>query len=105
MSENADRPSHVTDRPDEVTDPLLWRLALDVADAHAPAEEGGCVHLICAGAQWPCGPWEQAQRALNLAQGGPADETNAPQGPQRGGWAAATALPTWGPERRSSAAA
>ncbi|WP_341715845.1 hypothetical protein QQG74_17520 [Micromonospora sp. FIMYZ51] len=108
MSENADRPSYDTDRPDEVTDPLLWRLALDVADAHAPDEQGGCVHLICADQEWPCGPWQQAQRALALAQGGSTDEAEqpqAPQHPQRGGWPAA--VPAWAAERpgRESAAA
>ncbi|GIJ30165.1 hypothetical protein Vqi01_53270 [Micromonospora qiuiae] len=110
MSENADRPSHVTDRPDEVSDPLLWRLALDVADAHAPTEEGGCVHLICAGQEWPCEPWQRAQRALNLAQGGPTDEADeswSPESPQRDGWATPAALPSWAPGRpgRESAAA
>ncbi|MFD6757171.1 MULTISPECIES: hypothetical protein [Micromonospora] len=78
MSDNAgNRPSHTYDRPEEVTDPLLWRLALDVAEAHAPAEDGGCEHLLCAGQDWPCGPWEQAQRALNLAQGGSTRQTQA----------------------------
>ncbi|GGM64023.1 hypothetical protein GCM10011608_56680 [Micromonospora sonchi] len=99
MSDNADRPSHVTDRPDEVSDPLLWRLALDVADAHAPNGDGGCVHLICAGQEWPCEPWQQAQRALSLAQGGPADEAETPENSQHSGWPAPTALPNWAPDR------
>ncbi|WP_233513181.1 hypothetical protein [Micromonospora craterilacus] len=105
MSENDDRSSHTTDRPTEVTDPLLWRLALDVADAHAPAEGGGCVHLLCAGQAWPCAPWQRAQRALSLAQGGPADEPPAPTAPQWDGWQGTGS--GWAPEqsRRGSAAA
>ncbi|MEV2239238.1 hypothetical protein [Micromonospora sp. NPDC049891] len=100
MSENAiDRHSHTADRPAEVTDPLLWRLALDVADAHAPGEDGGCTHLLCSGQGWPCEPWQQAQRALNLAQGGAADRASAPTAQQEGTWAAPTARPTWSTDR------
>ncbi|GIJ12573.1 hypothetical protein ACFFMR_22830 [Micromonospora andamanensis] len=108
MSENAiDRHSHTADRPADVTDPLLWRLALDVADAHAPGEDGGCTHLLCAGQNWPCEPWQQAQRALNLAQGGNADETTAPAADRHDTWAAPSAQPNWSTDssRRQSAAA
>ncbi|WP_230688687.1 hypothetical protein ACN26Y_21155 [Micromonospora sp. WMMD558] len=60
------------DRPDEVTDPLLWGLALDVADAHQPDQGGAdCVNLLCAGHGWPCAAWENAQRALQMAQASP----------------------------------
>ncbi|MDG4797519.1 hypothetical protein [Micromonospora sp. WMMD1082] len=107
MSENVtDRHSHTADRPAEVTDPLLWRLALDVADAHAPAEDGGCAHLLCAGQPWPCDPWQQAQRALSLAQGG-SDEPQQPASPQQGDWRTPAALPHWAAEQshRESAAA
>ncbi|RIV41507.1 hypothetical protein [Micromonospora radicis] len=106
MSDNADRPSHTTDRPAEVTDPLLWRLGLDVADAHAPAEDGGCAHPICAGQDWPCGPWQQAQRALALAQGGAPEEATSAAG-QHDGWSTPAALPSWAAQqsRRGSAAA
>ncbi|MEW2382398.1 hypothetical protein AB0873_09955 [Micromonospora sp. NPDC047707] len=31
--------------PDDVTDPLLWRLAFDVASAHQPDERGDCRNL------------------------------------------------------------
>ncbi|MCM0678298.1 hypothetical protein NCC78_27020 [Micromonospora phytophila] len=65
-----DRRSRQADRPDEVIDPLLWGLALDVADAHQPDEDGGGHNLLCAGQAWPCAPWNNAQRALRLAQGG-----------------------------------
>ncbi|MEV0155151.1 hypothetical protein AB0H57_15600 [Micromonospora sp. NPDC050686] len=60
------------DRPAEVTDPLLWKLALEVADAHAPDDEGGCRNLGCAGQAWPCAAWNNAQHALQVAQA-PAD--------------------------------
>ncbi|MEV6370645.1 hypothetical protein FXF53_26295 [Micromonospora sp. WP24] len=73
MSETS-RSEAVTDRPDEVTDPLLWKLALEVADAHEPDGEGGCRNLLCAGEPWPCTAWNNAQRALSAAQGGPAGE-------------------------------
>ncbi|MER7420895.1 hypothetical protein ABT346_29650 [Micromonospora peucetia] len=59
------------DRPDEVTDPLLWKLALDVADAHEPDGDGGCHNLLCAGQSWPCPPWNNAQRALRMARAEP----------------------------------
>jgi hypothetical protein len=107
VSENAiDRHYHTADRPADVTDPLLWRLALDVADAHAPGEDGGCTHLLCAGQNWPCEPWQRAQRALNLAQGRTADEAIAPAATQDDTWAAPTARPTWSTDhsRRRSAA-
>ncbi|GAB3796125.1 hypothetical protein [Micromonospora zhanjiangensis] len=69
MSEaSAVRSDRYGDRPATVTDPLLWSLALDVADAHAPGEDG-CVQPHCAGQGWPCRAWEQAQRALTLAEG------------------------------------
>ncbi|MFV2101630.1 hypothetical protein [Micromonospora sp. LOL_024] len=108
MSENAiDRHNHTADRPAEVTDPLLWRLALDVADAHAPDGEGGCDHLLCAGQDWPCGPWQQAQRALSLAQGRSSIKASAPGSPPEADWASSAPLPSWAAEqsRRRSAAA
>ncbi|MEU6024289.1 hypothetical protein [Micromonospora sp. NPDC047134] len=102
MSDNAgNRPSHTHERPEQVTDPLLWRLALDVADAHAPAEDGGCEHLLCAGQEWPCRPWEQAQRALKLAQGG---STQTPE--RQTTWPAPYTLPSWpGEQSRGDSAA
>ncbi|AEB45578.1 MULTISPECIES: hypothetical protein [Micromonospora] len=104
MSDNAgNRPSHTYDRPEEVTDPLLWRLALDVAEAHAPAEDGGCAHLLCAGQDWPCGPWEQAQRALSLAQGGSTQQTRTAE---RTTYPAPFTLPGWqGEQSRGDSAA
>ena len=66
-----DQYDHQVDRPDEVTDPLLWKLALDVADAHEPDGDGGCHNLLCAHQAWPCPPWNNAQRALRMAQAEP----------------------------------
>lgn len=106
MSDNAgNRPSDAYERPEQVTDPLLWRLALDVAEAHAPAEDGGCSHLLCAGQDWPCGPWEQAQRALQLAQGESGQQTRADE--RQNTWPAPYSLPTWQgePSRGDTAAA
>ncbi|MBO4206760.1 hypothetical protein [Micromonospora echinofusca] len=69
MSESRhDHDRRPADRPDGVTDPLLWRLALDVADAHAPDGDGGCHNLLCADQPWPCPAWQSAQRALQVAQ-------------------------------------
>ncbi|MEU4678590.1 hypothetical protein [Micromonospora sp. NPDC023737] len=88
------RSDAVTDRPDEVTDPLLWKLALEVADAHEPDGQGGCDNLLCAGEPWPCTAWNNAQRALRAARGdvnadAPAPVTlNVPTG-----WSAAPMLP------------
>ena len=56
------------DRPAEVTDPLLWNLALAVADAHEPDGDGGCRVLLCADQPWPCAAWNSAQRALRAAR-------------------------------------
>ncbi|WP_433384548.1 hypothetical protein [Micromonospora sp. KLBMP9576] len=72
MSETSiERSDRQVDRPDEVTDPLLWKLALDVADAHEPDGNGGCRNLLCARLAWPCPPWQNAQRALRMARAEP----------------------------------
>ncbi|ABP54919.1 hypothetical protein [Salinispora tropica] len=63
------RPAHGISRPDDVSDPLLWGLALNVADAHQPDAAGtDCVSLLCTGQGWPCTTWQSAQRALRVAQ-------------------------------------
>ncbi len=59
------------DRPAEVIDPLLWRLASAVADTHQPDEHGRCDNGSCFGADWPCAAWNSAQEGLRAAQGGP----------------------------------
>jgi hypothetical protein len=65
------QPDRTFDRPEEVTDPLLWKLALEVADAHEPDGDGGCRNLVCAGQSWPCAAWNNAQHALRMAQAVP----------------------------------
>ncbi|MET8911509.1 hypothetical protein [Micromonospora sp. NPDC004551] len=56
--------------PDDVTDPLLWRAAYDVAVAHQPDATGRCPSLLCAGRSGPCEPMVNARRAMRLARGG-----------------------------------
>jgi hypothetical protein len=56
--------------PEDVTDPLLWRLGYDVAVAHQPDEQGRCGNLLCDRAATPCGPLTNAQRAMRTARGG-----------------------------------
>ncbi|MGK5740023.1 hypothetical protein [Micromonospora sp. URMC 103] len=91
MSET-DRTEGVTDRPEGVADPLLWKLAVGVADAHEPDGEGGCRNLLCAGEPWPCTAWNNAQRALRAAQGESADTPPAPA-EQSTGWSGAPVVP------------
>lgn len=65
MSEStAGRP----ERPAEVTDPLLWRLATAVAEAHEADEDDVCRNPSCVGAAWPCAAWTSAQEGLRAAQ-------------------------------------
>ncbi|MGN9804790.1 hypothetical protein [Micromonospora sp. L32] len=73
-----------TDRPEPrdrgtapagVTDPLLWRLAAGVADAHQPDETGHCDNLLCDHQEWPCDAARQAQRALALSGDAPEEVT------------------------------
>ncbi|SCF17637.1 hypothetical protein GA0074695_4013 [Micromonospora viridifaciens] len=59
------------DRPAEVSDPLLWRLATAVADTHQPDENGACDNGSCFGAAWPCAAWNRAQEGLRAAQSTP----------------------------------
>ncbi|MFI9639874.1 hypothetical protein ACIG87_07365 [Micromonospora sp. NPDC051925] len=53
--------------PAGVTDPLLWRLALDVIDAHHPDQSGRCDNLLCEHQVWPCHAARNARRALTMA--------------------------------------
>ncbi|GGM24459.1 MULTISPECIES: hypothetical protein [Micromonospora] len=53
--------------PEGVTDPMLWRLAVSVAEEHRGAEQGHCRNLQCADQPQPCAPWTWAQRAMELA--------------------------------------
>ncbi|MCM0677173.1 hypothetical protein NCC78_21130, partial [Micromonospora phytophila] len=74
---STDRSHRDADRPAEVRDPLLWNLALAVADAHEPDGEGGCRALLCAGQPWPCSAWDSAQLALRAARATPAERPSA----------------------------
>jgi hypothetical protein len=70
MSEDSsNRPSRRTERPADVTDPLLWQLAVDVLSAHEPDENGACGNLLCAGQPWPCAARRTAEQSLQLAGG------------------------------------
>ncbi|WP_027661165.1 hypothetical protein [Salinispora fenicalii] len=81
------RPAHGVGRPDNVGDPLLWGLALNVADAHQPEAAGtACVNLLCAGQVWPCTAWQSAQRALRVAQTPAGQRTGVPSGGRTDEW-------------------
>ncbi|MFI7075250.1 MULTISPECIES: hypothetical protein [Micromonospora] len=54
--------------PDDVIDPLLWRLAFDVASAHQPGERGDCRNLQCFGQRGMCAAARAARRAMTLAR-------------------------------------
>ncbi|WP_236647234.1 hypothetical protein [Micromonospora sicca] len=54
--------------PDDVIDPLLWRLALDVVAAHQPDERGNCRNLQCAGQRGMCAAARAARRAMTPAR-------------------------------------
>ncbi|WP_428962236.1 hypothetical protein [Micromonospora fluostatini] len=62
------RPSHRARVPRDVTDPLLWRLAVDVLTAHQAGPGDRCVNLQCADQTGPCAPARQAQRAMVAAR-------------------------------------
>ncbi|MFG1955639.1 hypothetical protein [Micromonospora sp. NPDC048830] len=51
-----------------MTDPLLWRLALDVIGAHQPDNRGDCRNLQCAGQRGMCDAARTARRAMDLAR-------------------------------------
>ncbi|TDB71655.1 hypothetical protein E1165_22415 [Micromonospora sp. KC723] len=83
-----------------MTDPLLWRLAADVADAHQPDETGHCDNLLCGGQVWPCEAARNARRALALSGATP-EEPAAPRHDEH--WPAREAMPPTLPQRRSRA--
>ncbi|GGM28848.1 hypothetical protein GCM10011608_12000 [Micromonospora sonchi] len=63
------RPSHRALLPSDVTDRLLWRLAVDVLTAHQPGPADRCVNLQCADQRpGPCTAAKQAQRAMRTAR-------------------------------------
>ncbi|WP_396888402.1 hypothetical protein [Micromonospora craniellae] len=51
-----------------MTDPLLWRLALDVVAAHQPDSRGDCRNLQCVGQRGVCAAARNARRAMTLAR-------------------------------------
>ncbi|MEV6377655.1 hypothetical protein [Micromonospora musae] len=63
------RPSDRAIVPSDVTDSLLWRLAVDVLTAHQPGPGDRCVNLQCADQAGPCAAARQAQRAMRAARG------------------------------------
>ncbi|WP_018800505.1 hypothetical protein [Salinispora arenicola] len=81
--------------PNDVTDPLLWRLAFDVASAHQPNERGDCRNLQCHGQRGMCAAARAARRAMTAARAPRA--TAPPPLPHRGRTAVA------GPSKRSFA--
>ncbi|MGB2567090.1 hypothetical protein ACPFP2_01360 [Micromonospora citrea] len=83
--------------PAEVTDPLLWRLAADVAQAHRPDQAGRCDNLLCDRQEWPCQAARNARRALEMS-GATTEEFPAPRGAE-----SERSLPTL-PHRRSRTA-
>ncbi|WP_433688009.1 hypothetical protein ACQP0I_04110 [Micromonospora carbonacea] len=63
------RPSQRALVPSDVTDPLLWRLAVDVLTAHQPGPDNRCVNLQCSDqGTGPCGAARLAQRAMRAAR-------------------------------------
>ncbi|MDG9678564.1 hypothetical protein [Micromonospora sp. DH14] len=70
--DTSNRPSRTAERPHDVTDPLLWQLAIDVLSAHEPDDEGRCRNLQCAGQSWPCAARAGAEHSLRLARRTPA---------------------------------
>ncbi|MGC9668484.1 hypothetical protein ACNTMW_18250 [Planosporangium sp. 12N6] len=65
---NHPHPSDHAVRPADVTDPLLWALAVDVTAAHQPDPDGACGNPQCRGLRGPCHALRAAQRAAALAR-------------------------------------
>ncbi len=66
-----DRSRRLSDRapvPKDVTDRLLWALAVDVAAAHHLGPDGACTNLQCRGQQGPCWALRTARRAEQRAR-------------------------------------
>ncbi|MET7709472.1 hypothetical protein [Micromonospora sp. NPDC005413] len=70
--DTSNRPSRHAERPHDVTDPLLWQLAIDVLSAHEPDDEGQCRNLQCAGQSWPCTARTGAEQSLRVSRSTPA---------------------------------
>ncbi|SCL22720.1 hypothetical protein GA0074692_1447 [Micromonospora pallida] len=61
-------PSQQVDLPDDVTDPLLWRLAFDVTRAHQLDAAGRCGNLGCPDEPGPCPALRNAEQAMRLSR-------------------------------------
>lgn len=68
MSDRRFRPSQRALVPDDVTDPLLWRLAVDVITAHQLGPNNRCVNPQCSSQVGPCMAARLAQRAMRVAR-------------------------------------
>lgn len=69
MSDSSEpRPSELALLPRDVTDRLLWRLAVDVATAHQFGSDNRCVNLQCVNQSGPCVAARLAQRAMRLSR-------------------------------------
>ncbi|MDG4809746.1 hypothetical protein O7634_23595 [Micromonospora sp. WMMD1120] len=84
--DSSNRPSRTTERPHDVTDPLLWQLAIDVLNAHEPDDEGHCRNLQCAGQGWPCAARTSAEQSLRLARDTPTSVELTVEAESRTGW-------------------
>ncbi|MFF5055994.1 hypothetical protein ACFY1S_22715 [Micromonospora sp. NPDC000663] len=96
--DTSNRPSRRVERPHDVTDPLLWQLAVDVLSAHEPDDEGHCRNLQCAGQGWPCEARTGAEHSLRLARGESTSvemTVDEVRDESRPGWPGGTA-PRWG---------
>ncbi|WP_435204962.1 hypothetical protein [Micromonospora sp. bgisy143] len=62
------RPSDRIAVPDDVTDRLLWALAVDVTAAHQPGPDSACTNLQCRGQHGPCWALRTAGRAEQHAR-------------------------------------
>lgn len=57
-----------------VADPMLFKLATDIAAAHHRAPDGTCASLLCRSQPYPCGPARLAHRAAQQAHHRPAKQ-------------------------------
>lgn len=62
-------PTTPADVPENVTDVLLWRMAVRVTNDHQPDPHhpGRCANLRCAHEAYPCPPLRDARRAQYVA--------------------------------------
>jgi hypothetical protein len=78
------RPSDTCTFPDDVTDRLLYALAVDVAAAHQPGTDGTCGNPQCLNQPGLCEPLRNAYRAATAARRQPVGEQPIPHGLARG---------------------